>query len=119
MSVERDSAWRRARCHALWRHQQGRCFHCGALMPDPMRQRPRHRLRRDDSATIEHVLPRTLGGRADWLNEVAACRSCNTGKADCPPLRIHLWRLAWLKGEPLASLAPNTAALLALLRQGV
>jgi Restriction endonuclease len=84
-------------------------------MPAPLDQRPRHRLRRDDSATIEHVLPRALGGGREWLNEVAACRACNSAKADRLPLPIQLWRLAWLKGAPLAAHADDPAALAALL----
>lgn len=86
-------------------------------MPPPLEQRPRHRLRRDDSATIEHVLPRTLGGRADWLNEVAACRACNSAKADRMPLPVQLWRLAWLKRADLLPHAGDPAALAALLMQ--
>lgn len=117
MTPHRDSPWRRGRCHALWLHQRGFCFHCGIAMPDPLAQRPRHRLRADTSATIDHVLPRTLGGMEAWLNEVAACRACNTAKADRLPLAVELWRLAWLKGDGLESHAIEPAALLALLRQ--
>lgn len=100
-AVVRDSPWRRQRCHALWREQHGRCFHCGRPMPDPLTQRDRHR-KRTDAATIEHVLPRTLGGAAAWRNEVACCRACNAAKADRLPSRIELWRLAWLKREEFA-----------------
>jgi 5-methylcytosine-specific restriction endonuclease McrA len=32
--------------------------------------------------TIDHVLPRSRGGTHSWENCVAACRSCNSRKAD-------------------------------------
>lgn len=110
----RDSSWRRARCHALWQHQGGLCFHCGCAMPDPLTQRARHR-KRLDSATIDHVFPRALGGLAEWVNEVAACRSCNAAKADRMPGFVELWRLLWLKREtllPYIDTAPDCVAVL-------
>ncbi len=116
MSDYRDSPWRRGRCHALWQHQRGLCFHCGRPMGDPLAQRTRHR-KRDDAATIEHLLPRTLGGMAAWLNEVAACRACNSAKADLDPTPVQLWRLAWLKGGELAPLAADPPTLRARLGQ--
>ena len=30
--------------------------------------------------TIDHVVPRSMGGRTDWDNCVAACRPCNHSK---------------------------------------
>lgn len=35
-----------------------------------------------DSATIDHVLPRSKGGKSTYENTVAACGPCNTRKAD-------------------------------------
>ena len=32
--------------------------------------------------TVDHVVPRSRGGRHTWDNVVAACRRCNTGKRD-------------------------------------
>lgn len=115
MNDLRDDGWRRGRCHALWAHQGGLCFHCGRPMPDPLVQRDRHR-KRADAATIEHVLPRSLGGLAAWPNEVAACRACNSGKADRWPSVVELWRLIWLKRETLLACADDPAAVPALLR---
>ncbi len=34
--------------------------------------------------TIDHVVPRRLGGKTVWENVVAACRKCNTRKSDKP-----------------------------------
>lgn len=84
-------------------------------MPDPLIQRERHR-KRADAATIEHVLPRTLGGMAAWLNEVAACRACNAAKADHVPTALQLWRLVWLKREGLLTCAGDPTAVMGALR---
>lgn len=32
--------------------------------------------------TVDHVVPRSRGGRHTWDNVVAACRRCNSGKRD-------------------------------------
>jgi 5-methylcytosine-specific restriction endonuclease McrA len=116
MNQYRDSDWRRGRCHALWEHQGGLCFHCGRPMPDPLTQRERHR-KRPDAATIDHVLPRATGGMAAWPNEVAACRACNASKADRMPTAMELWRLLWLKRGELLTATAGSANLLVLLRQ--
>jgi 5-methylcytosine-specific restriction endonuclease McrA len=57
-------------------------------------------LRRDGKAcaycgkradTIDHVVPRSRGGRHSWENCVAACRPCNSRKAD-----LLLSELGWV-----------------------
>lgn len=55
----------------------------------------RHVMRRDffscqycgsgDDLTIDHVLPRSRGGRDSWQNLVTACRSCNQRKGNRTP----------------------------------
>lgn len=55
-----------------------RCAYCG---------------RRAD--TIDHVVPRSRGGGHTWENCVAACRSCNSKKAD----RL-LGELGWILESP-------------------
>lgn len=37
------------------------------------------------ATTVDHVLPRSQGGRNTWLNTVAACYTCNQRKADRTP----------------------------------
>lgn len=88
--------WRRARCHRLWEEQQGFCFYCGTAMAAPLTQRVRHR-KRQDAATIDHVVPRAHGGATEWPNEVAACRACNAAKGDCPPSELDIQKLRQLK----------------------
>ena len=35
-----------------------------------------------DEQTLDHVLPKSKGGKSTWENLVLACRTCNTFKAD-------------------------------------
>jgi 5-methylcytosine-specific restriction endonuclease McrA len=44
------------------------CQYCGRNGGDPM--------------TIDHVVPRSLGGRTVWENVVSACRDCNLRKGN-------------------------------------
>lgn len=56
------------RCR-LGEAQNWRCCWCG--------ERCRPESGHKDSATIEHVTPRSLGGSDDWENLAMACASCN------------------------------------------
>jgi 5-methylcytosine-specific restriction endonuclease McrA len=65
---------------ALMAGQGGRCAYCGvplSLRPIPPGQPPR-----PDAATLDHRVPRALGGGTRWENLVLACRGCNQAKAD-------------------------------------
>ncbi|MFG6431515.1 HNH endonuclease [Roseateles sp. LYH14W] len=35
--------------------------------------------------TVDHIVPASRGGRLSWMNTVAACRACNSHKADRTP----------------------------------
>lgn len=39
----------------------------------------------DHANTVDHVTPRSKGGRSTWMNLVAACRECNNRKRDRTP----------------------------------
>ncbi len=43
-----------------------------------------------DELTIDHVLPRSLGGTSTWENCVLACVSCNKRKADRTPAQASI-----------------------------
>jgi 5-methylcytosine-specific restriction endonuclease McrA len=58
-------AWSRAGVHA---RDGRRCGYCGRT-----------------ATTIDHILPRSRGGRNTWKNTVAACGSCNQRKGDRTP----------------------------------
>ncbi|HEV2566402.1 MAG TPA: HNH endonuclease [Microvirga sp.] len=51
----------------------GRCVYCGI----PARRPGRGVKRAPDLATLDHVLPRSLGGPLDRDNIVLACSACN------------------------------------------
>jgi HNH endonuclease len=46
-----------------------RCQYCGA----------------HEDLTLDHVLPKSRGGKSSWDNLVAACRRCNAKKGDYTP----------------------------------
>lgn len=64
-----------SRQHRRWNlaeAQNWHCAYCGGLMDE--------RIGRPDSATVEHVTPRRLGGINRRENLVSACASCNCGR---------------------------------------
>ncbi len=58
--------------------------------------------RRDISLTLDHVMPRHLGGTHIWTNVVAACASCNHRKGGRRLEESHM-RLLHIPHEPPAS----------------
>ncbi len=59
--------------------------------------------------TVDHVVPRSRGGRHTWENVVAACRRCNSGKRD-RLLAETTMRLSRVPGPPPASTWIEVAA---------
>ncbi|BCJ28818.1 HNH endonuclease [Actinocatenispora sera] len=39
----------------------------------------------DPASTVDHILPRSRGGKNTWRNTVAACSGCNQRKGDRTP----------------------------------
>jgi len=60
---------------AVFARDGGRCAYC-----------------RGPAETIDHVVPRSRGGRHAWENVVAACARCNHSKGDKTPAELG-WRL--------------------------
>jgi len=56
----------------LFKRDRYTCQYCGA-QPGP------------ESLTIDHVLPKSRGGKSEWTNCVLACLGCNAKKADRTP----------------------------------
>ena len=52
----------------------------------------------EETATVDHVLPRCLGGQDVWSNVVIACRSCNNQKDNNPPK--GRWAPRFIPREP-------------------
>lgn len=51
--------------------------------------------------SLDHVLPRSRGGRLNWENAVASCRACNARKSDVHPddlaqIGMRLHRTPWV-----------------------
>ncbi|WP_448518303.1 HNH endonuclease [Rhodoflexus sp.] len=55
--------------HNIFKRDGGRCLYCGS---------------RED-LTLDHVLPRSRGGKTTWTNLVTACKKCNARKGDYTP----------------------------------
>ena len=43
-----------------------------------------------DKLTIDHVIPRSRGGKNDWFNLVTACKKCNQKKGDKTPSEANM-----------------------------
>lgn len=63
----------------LYARDRHLCAYCGEQFKD-------HQL------TIDHILPRSKGGKNTWVNTVSACKPCNVEKADRTPeqAKMHL-----------------------------
>lgn len=56
--------------------QNWRCAYCGIKCTDEREI--------GHSATIEHIVPRSIGGRDVWENMVMACKNCNSNRSSVP-----------------------------------
>ena len=61
----------------LYRRDRGMCQYCGS--------RPGH-----SDLSIDHVVPRSQGGRTDWRNCVLSCQRCNRKKRNRTPLQASM-----------------------------
>ena len=57
---------------SIWKRDNFTCQYCGKRPPQ-------------DECTLDHILPKSLGGGTSWSNCVLACYQCNTQKADRRP----------------------------------
>ena len=55
--------------------------------------------------TLDHVNPRSKGGKTDWTNIVAACRPCNARKADRTPEQAKMK----LRSQPARPMSVDSA----------
>lgn len=56
----------------IYRRDRGVCAYCGRMIPLA-------------EASMDHIIPHSLGGPATWDNLVNACRRCNGKKANRTP----------------------------------
>jgi 5-methylcytosine-specific restriction endonuclease McrA len=64
--------WKRNKRGRIYSDQGGRCFYCGVLLPY-------------EDCTLDHFIPKAVGGQGTTDNLVIACFSCNQKKADYLP----------------------------------
>jgi 5-methylcytosine-specific restriction endonuclease McrA len=64
----------------LFKRDNGECQYCGSI---------RH-------LTIDHVIPKSKGGKTTWSNLITACNRCNVNKGDKTPEQAGLV----LRSEP-------------------
>jgi 5-methylcytosine-specific restriction endonuclease McrA len=67
----------------IFRRDGQKCLYCGS---------------RED-LTLDHVLPRSRGGKTSWQNLVTACKRCNSKKGDFTPEEANM-RLPYAPFKP-------------------
>jgi hypothetical protein len=63
--------------HGIYQRDQGVCAYCGKWLPIT-------------EASLDHILPQSLGGPTRWENLVNACRRCNERKANRTPAQARM-----------------------------
>lgn len=63
--------------HNVLARDRYRCQYCGEKHPAA-------------KLTLDHVIPKSRGGKTDWTNIVTACKACNFSKRDRTPEEAHM-----------------------------
>jgi len=74
------------------------CVYCGVRPGDIVRGKP---LTKAD-LTVDHILPRSRGGKDNWTNTACACYACNHRKGDKMPGEAGM-RMLWEPRTPRTS----------------
>ena len=61
----------------IFARDRNRCQYCGKRFPT-------------NELSLDHVVPRSVGGRATWENIVCACMRCNVKKGGRTPQQAHM-----------------------------
>jgi len=61
----------------LYGRDQNRCQYCGKRFPT-------------NELSLDHVIPRSMGGQSTWENIVCACLKCNVKKGGRTPAQAHM-----------------------------
>jgi len=61
----------------IYEHYGYRCCYCNRKLPTT-------------ELNLDHVVPRSRGGRTDWTNVVTSCIACNLKKGDRLPSEAHM-----------------------------
>ncbi len=75
----------------LFKRDKGCCRYCGSKTRD---------------WTIDHIIPKSQGGKGTWENCCIACYKCNSHKADRTPKQAHMtfFQKGWKAKKPAYSL---------------
>jgi 5-methylcytosine-specific restriction endonuclease McrA len=74
------------------------CIYCGVQPGQVMRGK----LLSKSDFTVDHVIPRSRGGRDNWTNTACACYACNHRKGDRLPHEAGM-KMAWEPKTPRTS----------------
>jgi 5-methylcytosine-specific restriction endonuclease McrA len=88
----RGAVWSR---HGVLNRDGYRCIYCGLGLGET---RKGQRLHKSDF-TIDHIVPRSRGGRNTWGNTASSCRWCNNRKGGRTPHEAGM-RLRWEPKTP-------------------
>ena len=79
--------------HNIFKRDGNKCQYCG----------------KSSDLTLDHVIPRSKGGKSSWTNLVTACRKCNAKKGDDSPEKAGM-KLLKIPAKPsyLSFLRMNT-----------
>lgn len=75
---KRRATWSRA---GVFHRDQMTCIYCGARPGD----RQNRQILTSRDFTIDHIIPKSRGGRNSWVNTACACARCNHRKAARTP----------------------------------
>ena len=70
----------------IHRRDKNTCQYCGKFLES-------------GSATIDHIIPKSRGGKNTWQNLVCSCESCNVKKGDSTPKEANM-KLLSIPEEP-------------------
>jgi len=74
------------------------CIYCGTRPGDVQRGK----IINKSDLTVDHILPRSRGGKDNWTNTACACYSCNHRKGDRMPGEAGM-RMMWEPRTPRTS----------------
>jgi len=81
----------------IYARDQNRCQYCGRRFPS-------------SELSLDHVIPRSMGGQTTWENVVCSCVGCNVKKGGRPPGRANM-RLITKPAKPKRSPVLNISFL--------
>jgi 5-methylcytosine-specific restriction endonuclease McrA len=61
----------------IYARDRSRCQYCGKRFPT-------------SELSLDHIIPRSMGGLSDWTNVVCCCTTCNVRKGGRTPKQAHM-----------------------------